>query len=368
MFRRSSSTPSIYSAKDASGERQRTVLKKKPTSSHAWSSWSPEGMEGHSKIPRSKSILNSPSTTIISPPNSPSKERSRNGGSIGFHRPSNYQSPRVESESEGNPGFKAMRSSSLSSLQSSQEQRLSSVKRVEVPPHSLGEVPPLRDSFFQLSDDAVFGKYSSNSKTKSTYSPPQNITNLPSRSNRSQSASLPSRSKYLSTFQPSADPYLSTFRNSPSVDEQLSRLSNSSQQSRTLQTTRTSSKNIINFNIIILGPQGSGKSSLVKQLCYMKDGRGDISKITRTKEASEIQFELNENGEKRVLVKIKDTVGLEMENKFLLDEQVKSIVNDLESRFLDSLQIESQVDRKKVNDSHFHLLIYTIVSSFLSTR
>ncbi|KAH8104770.1 Septin-domain-containing protein [Cristinia sonorae] len=135
------------------------------------------------------------------------------------------------------------------------------------------------------------------------------------------------------------------------------------------------SRNPTTFNIMVVGAQGTGKTSLLRLLLdtadisptATADQRANMESFLRgsPKRTENIQtacVEICESKYDRLLLSVIDTPGLDFHHghELKLERQVTSIVKYMDTQFADTLSEESKVVRQSKGDQHIHLCIYTV--------
>ncbi|KAL4251229.1 TRAFAC class TrmE-Era-EngA-EngB-Septin-like GTPase superfamily protein [Abortiporus biennis] len=149
--------------------------------------------------------------------------------------------------------------------------------------------------------------------------------------------------------------------------------------------TRPSQKRARNpttFNIMVVGAQGTGKTSLLRLLLNTADisptatadQKAKIERFSRgspkrTETIQTASVEICESKYDRLLLTVIDTPGLDFQSghELKLERQVTSIVKHMDTQFSDTLSEESKVVRQSKGDQHIHLCIYMIDPSSIVT-
>ncbi|CAL1712596.1 unnamed protein product [Somion occarium] len=141
-------------------------------------------------------------------------------------------------------------------------------------------------------------------------------------------------------------------------------------------------RNPTTFNVMVVGAQGTGKTSLLRLLLdtadisptATPDQKANMERFLKgsTKRTDSIQtacVEICESKYDRVLLSVVDTPGLDFQNghELKLERQVTHIVKYMDTQFFDTLSEESKVVRQSKGDQHIHLCIYTIDPSSIMT-
>lgn len=153
------------------------------------------------------------------------------------------------------------------------------------------------------------------------------------------------------------------------------------------RSTRPSQKRTRNpvttFNIMVVGGQGTGKTSLLRLLLDTADisptataeQKANMERFLRgsPKRTDSIQsacVEICESKYDRLLLSVIDTPGLNFQNGYelKLERQVTSIVKYMDQQFADTLNEESKVVRQSKGDQHIHLIIYMVDAASIMTQ
>ncbi|KAK7681538.1 hypothetical protein QCA50_015270 [Cerrena zonata] len=141
-------------------------------------------------------------------------------------------------------------------------------------------------------------------------------------------------------------------------------------------------RNPTTFNIMVVGAQGTGKTSLLRLLLdtadisptATPDQKANMDSFLKgaTKRTEQIQtacVEICESKYDRILLSVIDTPGLDFQNghELRLERQVTGIVKYMDTQFSDTLSEESKVVRQSKGDQHIHLCIYTIDPASIMT-
>ncbi|KZT09111.1 uncharacterized protein LAESUDRAFT_756755 [Laetiporus sulphureus 93-53] len=137
------------------------------------------------------------------------------------------------------------------------------------------------------------------------------------------------------------------------------------------------------FNVMVVGAQGTGKTSLLRLLLDTADvsptatpeQKASMDRFLngRPKRTESIQttcVEICESRYDRILLSVIDTPGLDFHegHELRLERQVTGVVKYLDAQFADTLSEESKVVRQSKGDQHVHLCIYMIdPKSIMST-
>ncbi|KAI0076354.1 hypothetical protein K474DRAFT_1598255 [Panus rudis PR-1116 ss-1] len=142
-------------------------------------------------------------------------------------------------------------------------------------------------------------------------------------------------------------------------------------------------RNPTTFNIMVVGAQGTGKTSLLRLLLdtadisptATADQKANMERFLRgaPKRTETIQtacVEICESKYDRLLLSVIDTPGLDFQDghELRLERQVSAIVKYMDTQFADTLSEESKVVRQSKGDQHIHLCIYTIDPSSITTE
>ncbi|OSX59911.1 hypothetical protein POSPLADRAFT_1172164 [Postia placenta MAD-698-R-SB12] len=137
------------------------------------------------------------------------------------------------------------------------------------------------------------------------------------------------------------------------------------------------------FNVMVVGAQGTGKTSLLRLLLdtadisptATADQKAAVERFLRgaPRRTDSIQsacVEICESRYDRILLSVIDTPGLDFQesHELRLERQVTAIVKYLDAQFTDTLNEETKVVRQNKGDQHVHLCIYMIdPKSIMST-
>ncbi|KAI0036458.1 hypothetical protein K488DRAFT_41108 [Vararia minispora EC-137] len=136
------------------------------------------------------------------------------------------------------------------------------------------------------------------------------------------------------------------------------------------------------FNIMVAGGQGTGKTSLLRLLLdtadispgASADQRSALERFLRgaprrTQEIHSVTVEIAESRFERVLLSVTDTPGLDLRlgRELTLERQVSGLVRRLDDAFADTMSEESKVVRQSKGDRHIHLVIYVLDPASLMT-
>ncbi|OCH91215.1 hypothetical protein OBBRIDRAFT_792494 [Obba rivulosa] len=151
------------------------------------------------------------------------------------------------------------------------------------------------------------------------------------------------------------------------------------------RTRRVSSRRVRNpttFNVMVVGAQGTGKTSLLRLLLDTADvsptatpeQKAAMERFLegapkRTGAIQSASVEICESRYDRVLLSVVDTPGLDFQDghELRLDRQVSSIVKYIDTQYADTLNEESKVVRQSKGDQHIHLCIYMINPASITT-
>ncbi|GJE98422.1 septin-domain-containing protein [Phanerochaete sordida] len=135
------------------------------------------------------------------------------------------------------------------------------------------------------------------------------------------------------------------------------------------------SRDPTSFNIMVVGAQGTGKTSLLRLLLETAEISPNASPEQRhalddflrgapkrTQEIHSARIEICESKHDRLLLSVIDTPGLDFRagHELSLERQVSAIVRHMDTQFAETLNEESKVVRQSKGDNHVHLCIYTI--------
>ncbi|CAE6460439.1 unnamed protein product [Rhizoctonia solani] len=116
------------------------------------------------------------------------------------------------------------------------------------------------------------------------------------------------------------------------------------------------------FNLMVTGPRGVGKSSLLRLLLQMSELPVPLDHLpTRpTREISTVTVE--SPGSDRLVLTVVDTPGLDYSEgaELELEKAVTGLVKYVDSQYAETLGEESKVVRQSKGDHHVHLCIYLI--------
>ncbi|KAH7336946.1 Septin-domain-containing protein [Rhizoctonia solani] len=118
----------------------------------------------------------------------------------------------------------------------------------------------------------------------------------------------------------------------------------------------------IPFNIMVVGPRGVGKSSLLRLLLQMSELPVPLDTLPNrpTRELSTHTVEVP--GSDRLVLTVIDTPGLDYSEgaELELEKAVTGLVKYIDSQYAETLGEESKVVRQSKGDHHVHLCIYLI--------
>ncbi|CAE6448258.1 unnamed protein product [Rhizoctonia solani] len=116
------------------------------------------------------------------------------------------------------------------------------------------------------------------------------------------------------------------------------------------------------FNLMLAGPRGVGKSSLLRLLLQMSDLPVPLDHLSSrpTREISTVTVETP--GSDRLVLTVIDTPGLDYSEgaELELEKAVTGLVKYIDSQYAETLGEESKVVRQSKGDHHVHLCIYLI--------
>ncbi|KAK0464274.1 septin family protein [Desarmillaria tabescens] len=136
------------------------------------------------------------------------------------------------------------------------------------------------------------------------------------------------------------------------------------------------------FNLMVVGGQGTGKTSLLRLLLETADispaatvdQRAAVDQFLRgapkaTQDIHTACVEICESRFDRMLLSVIDTPGLDfVEGRELkLERQVSGVLKYVDAQYSDTMSEESKVIRKSKGDQHIHLCIYMIHPSSIMT-
>lgn len=142
-----------------------------------------------------------------------------------------------------------------------------------------------------------------------------------------------------------------------------------------LKPSQRRSREPTSFNIMVVGGQGTGKTSLLRLLLETAEISPNASPEQRhalddflrgapkrTQDIHSCRIEICESKHDRLLFSVIDTPGLDFRggHELTLERQVSAIVRYIDTHFADTLNEESKVVRQNKGDNHVHLCIYTI--------
>ncbi|CAE6458287.1 unnamed protein product [Rhizoctonia solani] len=118
----------------------------------------------------------------------------------------------------------------------------------------------------------------------------------------------------------------------------------------------------IPFNLMVVGPRGVGKSSLLRLLLQMSELPAPLDTLPNrpTRELSTLTVEVP--GSDRLVLTVIDTPGLDYSEgaELELEKAVTGLVKYVDSQYAETLGEESKVVRQSKGDHHVHLCIYLI--------
>ncbi|KAI0771391.1 Septin-domain-containing protein [Irpex lacteus] len=139
-------------------------------------------------------------------------------------------------------------------------------------------------------------------------------------------------------------------------------------------------RNPTTFNLMIVGGQGIGKTSLLRLLLETAEisptataeQRANLERFLtgptkRTNGIDSACIEICESKYDRLLFTVIDTPGLDFHDELRLEHQVSAIVRHMDEQFADTLREESKVIRQSKGDQHIHLCIYAIDPTSVSS-
>ncbi|ESK87155.1 septin family p-loop gtpase [Moniliophthora roreri MCA 2997] len=136
------------------------------------------------------------------------------------------------------------------------------------------------------------------------------------------------------------------------------------------------------FNVMVVGGQGTGKTSLLRLILETADispaatvdQKMAVDRFLRglpkaTGNINTACVEICESRFDRVLLTVVDTPGLDYNEgrELKLERQVNSVMKYIDSQYADTMSEESKVVRKSKGDQHIHLCIYLIDPSSIMT-
>ncbi|KAI0087872.1 Septin-domain-containing protein [Irpex rosettiformis] len=143
--------------------------------------------------------------------------------------------------------------------------------------------------------------------------------------------------------------------------------------STTRRPSHKRNRNPTTFNLMIVGGQGTGKTSLLRLLLETAEvsptataeQRANLERLLsgptkRTNAIEASSIEICESKYDRLLFTVIDTPGLDFHDELRLDRQVSTVVKYMDEQFADTLREESKVVRQNKGDQHIHLCIYAI--------
>ncbi|CAE6469048.1 unnamed protein product [Rhizoctonia solani] len=123
------------------------------------------------------------------------------------------------------------------------------------------------------------------------------------------------------------------------------------------------------FNLMVAGPRGVGKSSLLRLLLQMSELSIPLDQLPSrpTREISAVTVEAP--GSDRLVLTVIDTPGLDYSEgaELELEKAVTGLVKYVDSQYAETLGEESKVVRQSKGDHHVHLCIYLIDPSSIQS-
>ncbi|CUA68748.1 hypothetical protein RSOLAG22IIIB_03606 [Rhizoctonia solani] len=123
------------------------------------------------------------------------------------------------------------------------------------------------------------------------------------------------------------------------------------------------------FNLMVAGPRGVGKSSLLRLLIQMSELSIPLDQLPSrpTREISAVTVEAP--GSDRLVLTVIDTPGLDYSEgaELELEKAVTGLVKYVDSQYAETLGEESKVVRQSKGDHHVHLCIYLIDPSSIQS-
>ncbi|CEL62540.1 Septin-9 OS=Homo sapiens GN=SEPT9 PE=1 SV=2 [Rhizoctonia solani AG-1 IB] len=123
------------------------------------------------------------------------------------------------------------------------------------------------------------------------------------------------------------------------------------------------------FNLMVTGPRGVGKSSLLRLLIQMSELPAPLDALpTRpTRDISTLTLEVPHSD--RLVLTVIDTPGLDYSDgaELELEKAVTGLVKYIDSQYTETLGEESKVVRQSKGDQHIHLCIYLIDPSSIQS-
>ncbi|KAI0696004.1 Septin-domain-containing protein [Cytidiella melzeri] len=140
-----------------------------------------------------------------------------------------------------------------------------------------------------------------------------------------------------------------------------------------IKPSQKRNRNPTTFNLMVVGGQGTGKTSLLRLLLETAEISPTASPeqqatverfltgpTKRTNGIDTASIEICESKYDRLVFSVIDTPGLDFLDELKLERQVSSIIKYLDEQFADTLREESKVVRQSKGDQHIHLCIYAI--------
>ncbi|CAE6512179.1 unnamed protein product [Rhizoctonia solani] len=123
------------------------------------------------------------------------------------------------------------------------------------------------------------------------------------------------------------------------------------------------------FNLMVAGPRGVGKSSLLRLLLQMSEVSAPLDALPSRPTRALSSVTVEAPGSDRLVLTVIDTPGLDYSDgaELELEKAVTGLVKYIDSQYAETLGEESKVLRQSKGDHHVHLCIYLIDPSSIQS-